>query len=148
MKNLSLLIILSSFFSCSNSTLQNELKKVKDELAITKTTIETLKSQIDPEGKLVHVVFFKLKPDADLETMIAEVKKLEAIDEVKDLEVGYFENLGDDRALSEYSMMMEMSFDNVAAYEKYQKHPIHLALKENAKPLMAGPPATYDFMKR
>ena len=148
MRNTLFLLLLSALMSCSNATMQEELKRIENELATSNATIEDLKSQIEPEGNLVHVVLFKLKPDADLDAVIAEVKKLESIEGVKDLEVGLFEDLGDDRALSDYNMMMEMSFDDAEAYRKYQAHPVHLALKGNIKSMLAGPPATYDYMKR
>lgn len=148
MRNTLFLLLLSALMSCSNATMQEELKRLEDELATSNATIEDLKSQIEPEGNLVHVVLFKLKPDADLDAVIAEIKKLESIEGVKDLEVGLFEDLGDDRALSDYSMMMEMSFDDAETYRKYQTHPVHLALKGNIKSMLAGPPATYDYMKR
>jgi len=132
---------------CSNPAVQEELTKVKAELKVSKANIEKLKSQFEEEGSLVHVVFFKLKQDADKDILIKEVKKLETIKVVKDLQVGFSENLEDPRALVEYGMMMEMSFDNVADYKTYQAHPIHLALKENVKEYLSGPPATYDYMK-
>ena len=136
------------FASCSNSAIQNELETAKKELDSANEAIESLKSQIEEEGDLVHLVFLKLKPDADQAATIAEIKKLESIEEVKDLEVGPFEDLGDARALTEYSILMQMSFADTTAYQNYQKHPIHLALRENLKSVLAGPPATYDFMKR
>lgn len=148
MKNLIFFIFLSSFAGCSDSVGQEELQNLKDELAIAKTTIETLKSQIELEGQFVHVVFFKLKKEADPDALISEIKKLEAIKEVKDLEVGTFEDVGDVRALSDYNIMMEMSFDDIEGYKIYQAHPIHLALKESAKMMLAAPPATFDFMKK
>lgn len=134
--------------SCTDTATQDELSKVKSELATAKAKISELESSIEPEGDLVHVVFFKVKSDADEAALVAEIKKLEEIEEVMDLEVGPFEDLQDTRALSEYSVMMEMSFADEAAYQTYQKHPIHLKLKENAKPFLAGPPATYDFVKK
>ena len=73
---------------------------------------------------------------------------MEAIKEVMDFEVGPFENLGDSRALSNYSILMQMSFATIAAYKRYQEHPLHSALKENTSPFLAGPPATYDFRKK
>jgi len=145
------LIILNLFLfglsSCSDSALQKELTSVQQELEASTPSVKKLQDQIEEEGELVHVVLFKLKSAADQGFLIKEVKKLEAIDEVKDLEVGFFENLEDPRALTEYGMMMEMSFDNVADYKTYQAHPLHLALKENIKAFMAGPPATYDYVK-
>ena len=148
MRNLLYLILLSFLLGCSNGAIQEALHKAEEELAAAKNTIVELESQIEPEGQLVHIVFFQLKPEADQAALIAEIKKLEAIDVVKDLEVGPFEDLGDGRALSHYQIMMEMSFDDAAAYKRYQAHPIHLALKESSKAYLAGPPATYDYVKR
>lgn len=134
--------------ACTNTAVQEELTTLKQELTAAKEKITSVESQIEPEGELVHLVLFKVKPDADQAAMVAEVKKLTGIKEVMDLEIGSFEDLGDGRALSEYSILMQMSFANKAAYENYQKHPIHLALKDNLNPFMAGPPATYDFVKK
>lgn len=136
------------FLSCSNNKLETDLANLQQELATANEKINQLQSQIEPEGELVHLVFFKIKPDADQTALVAEIKKLENIQEVMDLEVGPYENLGDTRALSDFTMLMQMSFANKAAYENYQKHPIHLALKENTGQFMAGPPATYDFIKK
>jgi len=148
MKKPLLFILLVGIISCSNPTVQEDLNKVQAELATAKSTIENLKSQIEPEGKLVHIVFFKLKTNVDLVALGNEIKKLEAIEVIKDLQFGFFENLDDTRALSDYDLMMEMSFDDKEAYKKYQAHPIHLALKENVKSFLAGPPATYDYLKK
>ena len=143
--SISSLIVLTA---CSNNTLQEEVATLKNTLQTAQEKITTLESQIEPEGELVHLVFFKVKPDVEQAAIVVEVKKLEAISEVMDLEIGPFEDLGDARALSEYTMLMQMSFSNKAAYERYQKHPIHLTLKENLGAYLAGPPATYDFMKQ
>lgn len=135
-------------FGCTNTQVQEELNSSKQNLETANEKIKQLEGQIEPEGELVHLVFFKVKQDANQAALVAEVKKLEGIKEVMDLEIGPFEDLGDPRALSDYTMLMQMSFANKAAYERYQKHPIHLALKGNTGAFMAGPPATYDFMKR
>lgn len=132
---------------CDNSALQQELEAAQ-------TTIKQLEQELKEvktasvEAPLVHLVLFKLKADADPNVMLTELQKLEAISEVKELEIGPYEDLGDPRALSDYSLIMQMSFIDTAAYQTYQKHPIHLALKENIKPILAGPPATYDFIKQ
>jgi len=143
-----LIICLLTCLSCTNTSVQQELKIVKQELATAQEKINNLEAQIEPEGELVHLVLFKVKSDADQTVLVSEVKKLETIEEVMDLEIGPFEDLGDERALSDYSMLMQMSFANKATYETYQKHPIHLALKEKLGQFMAGPPITYDYMKK
>ncbi len=142
------LLFIIIFASCTNTAVQEELATTKAALNAAQAKITTLQNQIEPEGDLVHVVLFKLKPDADQAALLAEIKKLEAIEEMMDLEVGPFKNLGDARALSDYSMMMQMSFADTTAYQKYQQHPIHFALRENTLQYMAGPPATYDFIKQ
>ena len=146
-------LVFCSLFACSNSALEAALKTTKDALASAKTDLQKANQEIATlkqadTGKLVHVVFFKVKPNADVSAVIAAIKKVQQIPIVQDLEVGTFEDLGDDRALSDYNLVMEMTFDNKAAYEKYQQHPIHLGLKESIGPFLAGPPATYDFIER
>ena len=140
---------LITLLACTDTNkLQDALVTTQQQLATAKEKIAQLETQIEPEGELVHLVFFKVKPDIDQAALVAEVKKLSNIKEVMDLEIGPFEDLGDERALGDYSMLMQMSFANKAAYEVYQKHPTHLALRENTMQFMAGPPATYDFMKK
>jgi hypothetical protein len=142
-------LIFSSLFvvaSCTNSALQKELEQAQNELKAAQETILQLEQASNTSGQLVHIVLFKLKSDADETAMLTEINKLEAIGDILELEAGIFENLGDPRALSEYTVIMEMSFADSVAYQKYQQHPIHLALKENVQPYLAGPPATYDFV--
>ncbi len=145
-----LLIILLT--SCANATLESELAVTKSALINTEAALKDANQQLADlqkaeTGQLVHVVFFKVKEGTEAD-MITAIKKLEGIPVVKDLEVGTFENLNDPRALAEYNLMMEMSFTDKVAYEIYQKHPLHIALKENTKSFMVGPPATYDFIEK
>ncbi len=148
MKSILFLFAALIFASCSDTTLKEELATTKAELKAAQNQIEALKSQIEPEGELVHIVLFRLTPDADQVKFVAEVNKMKDIEGLMDLQIGLFKELGDKRALSEYAMMLEMSFEDEAAYQKYQTHPLHLALKENIKSSMAGPPATYDYIKQ
>ncbi|MEM9822283.1 MAG: Dabb family protein [Bacteroidota bacterium] len=148
MKKMVYLLPLLFSLACSNTNVQEELEQAYKDLAAARATNEYLKAQMEPEGELVHVVFFKLKTDNDPASHIAAIKKLEAIEVVNDLQVGSFKDLDDARALSTYDLMMEMSFATVEDYQTYQAHPIHLALKEMAKSVLAAPPATYDYLKR
>lgn len=147
MTNRILLFSLLLLTSCSNATLEAELATSKEKIAALESELTSMQTAKEETAPLVHIVLFNLKEDADQAALIAEIKKLEAIEEIQELEVGPFENLGDDRALSEYELIMQMSFVNNEAYQAYQQHPVHLALKESAKAYMGGPPATYDFMK-
>ena len=135
--------------SCSNNTaIEEALTVATGDLAKAKSKIASLEAQIEPEGELVHLVFLNTKSEIDRPALLAEIKKLEAIPGVMDLEVGPFEDLGDSRAMSQFGYLLQMSLAEQAAYNNYQKHPIHLRLKENLGPYLAGPPVTYDFMKK
>lgn len=150
MKYSLLLLLMLLVFGCSNSALEQELLKTKANLVEVQKELASLEleQQQTEQAALVHIVLFKLKPDADHNQLIAEIKKMAEIPGVYDLEVGPFENLEDKRALSDYSILMQMSFKDEAAYKVYQAHPLHLALKENTLAMMAGPPATYDYLKK
>ena len=141
-----------SIMACTNTAneamLQAQIETLTKSLHLASAKAANLEHQIEPEGDLVHLVFFKVKSDADQAALVAAIKKLATIEAVMDLEVGPFEDIGDARALSDYSLLMQMSFADKAAYETYQKHPVHLELKEKLGAFMAGPPATYDFMKK
>ena len=130
-----------------NAAVEEELAATKEKLTALEAELTSLKAEERKDAPLVHIVLFNLKEDADQAALIAEIKKLEGIEQVQELEVGPFENLEDDRALSEYELIMQMSFVNNEAYQAYQQHPVHLALKEAATAYMGGPPATYDFIK-
>ena len=90
-------LLLSLFFvlaSCTNSALQQELEQTQAELKAAQDVISDLEQENNTSGQLVHIVLFKLKPDADKIAMIAEINKLEAIDDILELEAGVFEDLG------------------------------------------------------
>ena len=56
--------------SCTNTSVQQELKIVKQELATAQEKINNLEAQIEPEGELVHLVLFKVKSDADQTVLV------------------------------------------------------------------------------
>ena len=147
MRNPILLFFLLVLTNCSNAVMEEELATTKEKLAALEAELSSLKAEAAEEASLVHIVLFNIKDGADQAALIAEIKKLETINEIKELEVGPFENLGDERALSDYELIMQMSFVSNEAYQSYQEHPIHLALKEATKAYLGGPPATYDFIK-
>lgn len=97
-------------------------------------------------GPLAHFVFFDLKPDVSSKAFMAELEKLKAIDSVSSLSFGPFEDLADPRALSNFEVVMELRFESRAGYDAYQRDPIHLSLKKALGAMLAGPPATYDFV--
>lgn len=140
-------------FQCSDSVSQKELSRTKIALQEAEKELELVQrklAEVEKENlnRLVHLVFFKVNPTADQKALITKIKTLDNIAVVKELEVGPFEALGDPRALSEYQLMMQLVFENTADYKTYQEHPIHKDLQEYAKPFLAGPPASYDFVSK
>lgn len=97
------------------------------------------------EKRLVHLVWFKLKPTTDKTRFIDQLKQLEQIEEVHDFEVGQFADLKDPRAMSDFQMAMQMGFKNERDYKIYQSHPIHVKLKTQLGDYVSGPPVTYDY---
>lgn len=135
------LFLLVTFSMLCFSDCENALKTAKSE-TVHSGQIESL------DFPLVHLVFLKVKENADLSRLIAEIEKLKAIPGVNELEIGRYEALGDDRAMSDFDLIIRMRFENQAAYQIYQAHPIHLQLKENSKSLLSGPPVTYHYRTR
>ena len=94
---------------------------------------------------LRHLVLFKAKSEDDAQKLVSELSALGKIDEVKSIEVGRFLDLEDARALSDYQVILNVTFENKAEYATYQSHDIHLAVKENVKKHLSGPPVSYDY---
>lgn len=160
-------VILAVIMACK-PTASSELLALRSELKETKAALEemealkelesateTIKDAIEPLKALNgmspsfdHMVFLNIKDDLSKEekkTLMAELKALEEIDEVEAFEIGRFKDVGDARALSDYELVMKMSFENKKAYQTYQDHPKHLNLKKKLGEFLAGPPAVYDY---
>ncbi len=152
MRNFLVILLCTSCIACSFNdslevkNLQSQVKIVTEELANTKLELAVLKNDLD--APLAHFVYFQLKEDADRSSFITELRRLSEIKSVKNFEIGVFKNLDDPRALSEYDVSIAMAFRNETAYEEYQNDPIHLDVKGNLKPFLAGPPVSYDYMKQ
>ena len=131
--------------SAAVDQLKADLTSLKTELEQSTEALSNLKSAHD--YSLVHLVYFDLREGADAVKFIEELRKLEGIDVLKDLQIGHFTDLKDPRALSQFELMMQMGFADQTTYQAYQSHPLHLALKESAKGYLAGPPVTYDYIK-
>lgn len=108
MKNSLLLTMVLVLLACTDSALEKKLVTTQQELEDAQSTIAQLQSQVDSEGDWVHMVFFKLQPNTNQEELIKEIKKLKNIPLVKNLRLGSFENTGDQRALSEYDLVLEL----------------------------------------
>ncbi|MDF1864785.1 MAG: Dabb family protein [Saprospiraceae bacterium] len=141
------------FSSCKQGIDSQAFEKLKTELDETKTALasankELMNLQSNDAKQLVHIVLLKLKEDVDKPALINEIKKLENIEEVKNLNIGAFQDLGDARAMSDYEIVLSMEFEAEEAYQTYQAHEIHLKLKENIGKYLAGPPVTYDYWEQ
>jgi len=152
----SLFPILFLFFilqiACRQSPDTSTVDQLKADLATAKAQAEQSAAKLANlqsvrDYPLVHVVYFDLKEGADATKFVKEIRKLEGIEVLKDLQVGHFADLKDPRALSQFELVMQMGFADQTAYQAYQTHPLHLALKESAKGYLAGPPVTYDYEK-
>ncbi|MEL6190491.1 MAG: Dabb family protein [Bacteroidota bacterium] len=132
--------------ACTNSEM--EIKLAESELALAEARLEIaqLESHLPSQSQLIHLVLFKLKPEADIQFLSDELNKLASIEEVRDLSLGEFEEVGDERSLNEYPFMMQIRFDNVEAYKTYQKDTLHLGVKKRTFHLLAGPPSSYDYL--
>jgi hypothetical protein len=157
MKNIYFLLLFGLFFfhSCSQSSedqlsideYKTALAEKAEALDQAHADLENLKSV----APLVHTVYLTLKADItqeETDALIDACKTLDDISTVKNLEVGTFKDLGDERALSIYRMVLQMDFTNEADYQSYQQDPIHLAFKDTAGPYLGAPPATHDFWKQ
>ena len=102
---------------------------------------------VNDSGKFVHTVFFKLKPDADIQVLLKSLETFKTVDVIKKVEIGTFQDTGNPAsALTEYGVTVKMTFDDLAAFRVYEKHPVHLASIEATKNLMAAPPIGYDYI--
>ncbi len=137
-----LLLVIAGLLSCSDSsTGQKVEEKSNDQNSQTSSKDGIL------GGSTIfhHHVFFNVKSTESIKPLIEQIKTLSEIPEIHNLEYGTFYDLDDKRAMAEFEVFMQMRFKNKEDFLTYQSHPIHLAVKENCKNLLAAPPSTYDF---
>ena len=147
-----LIIILAAFaIACQpDATTLEALEKANTGLNEKMAIIEQLKAEVDSLktpalGLLMHQVYFDVKPGME-DQLITSIKSLNDIPFLLDVQVGKLKDLNDPRAMSNYEVSMTVVLANEADYQAYQKHPIHLKLKEVAANILLGPPTTYDFI--
>ena len=148
-----LIFMIGLFGSCQQQTaLQEELQQTQLQLDQALSQLEEAQASIEQlqsgNQGLVHLVFFKLKEgisEADKAQFVALIKGLEIIEQIQQLQMGGFEDLGDQRALSEYDLVLKTIFANEEDYRSYQNDERHINAREQAKAFMGGPPATYDY---
>lgn len=126
---------------------------LRKELDTAVFKIDMLEQQLQSKasaqsGDLVHIVYLNTKDDLNTDQkseLVEALNQLKGITEIKSFSIGNFKNLDDQRALSDYELIMSMSFQDADAYQKYQVHPTHVSLKGKLDNYLAGPPATYDY---
>ncbi len=141
MKSRLLILVMVSIWACKNPPVPLNEEVEEPIIKVTKD-----QEEIDRhKGNLVHTVYFKVKENKT-DSLIIACKKMSNIKGVKYLEVGRFKDLGDPRAMSDLSIVMQMEFKNQTDYKHYQNHPLHLNLKKTAANYLLGPPITHDFI--
>ena len=126
---------------------QVEQQQAGHENATTAAQGET-PTPVTKQKRLVHIVWFELRDDAtpaERRELLDDLKTLQQIPVVHDLEVGSFQDLKDQRSLSHLDVVMQMGFQSEAHYQTYQSHSVHLALKGRVGKYLSGPPVTYDY---
>lgn len=138
------LLLLSIFISCKQPDVQNQIQTLQSE------SLEDKKSAYDSndqneEHLFHHLVFLNIKANIDTSILVQELQKLAEIDDVKNFNVNLYKDMKDERALSDYGIMMKMSFIDQDAYERYQVDSLHQNMIMSTKQYMAGPPVSYDY---
>ncbi|PSR10090.1 MAG: hypothetical protein DA408_03630 [Bacteroidetes bacterium] len=95
--------------------------------------------------RLLRLAYLDTKANANVDANLSQLAQIET---VKNLQIGTFWKLGDERALATYDVLMEMGFTDEAAYRAHQQHPLHLQVKAQFGAYLAGPLATYDYQVR
>ena len=95
---------------------------------------------------LTHCVFLKLKDPQSTAEVKQQLLQLDSIKEVETIVVVVKTDVGDSRAL-DYDLLMIATFTNEAALKRYDQNEFHQQIRQQLKPYLAGPPATFDFME-
>ncbi|MBT8233849.1 MAG: Dabb family protein [Saprospiraceae bacterium] len=98
-----------------------------------------------PNVKIVHQVFFDLKSDVNENDFSNELKLLKDIKQISHFQIKKVIDLKDERAMSNYELLLIMYFKSHEDYLKYQKHPIHINMKKTMSGYLERPPKTYDY---
>lgn len=95
---------------------------------------------------LTHCVFLKLKDSQTAAEVKQQLLQLDSITEVETIVVVGRTDVGDSRAL-DYDLLIIATFTDQAALKRYDQNKFHQQIRQQLKPYLAGPPATFDFME-
>ncbi len=151
MKNIfKFFLLLITFAGCQQNNLQEQLAACQQELSEKNEALEAAANSSETENPtLVHTVYLNVKDDisdADRTRLMEGIITLASISGVYHFKSGSFKDLGDKRALSDYEVVLQMEFLNEEAYHNYQQDSVHIGFKKSVADLLAGPPATHDFI--
>ena len=119
MKKLFVLLLLILIFSCQSNAPQHKY------------------SEASLEKPFIHTVYFWFKDDMTIEqkeTFYSNVEKLKEIEVVEALYTGTPANTTRPIVERSYDFAVIVHFEDLAAHDVYQQHPIHLALLESGSP--------------
>jgi len=143
------IIIAFLLFSCNIKNVQQELNNVRNDFEKVSQELENCK-QVKLDNYLIHQVYFKLKDNISNEDKILFIKgleKLNSIEVVENIIVEEREDVGDEsRALTQFDVLMQLTFENKAALDIYSNHTYHQEIKKEIGGFLAAPPMTFDFV--
>ena len=150
---LSIALLVFGLGACVDHQAKGELENTKRLLEEQRVLNNTLRAQLNEadskQGQLMHYVFLDIKEnisEQQYQFLVEELKKLSNISGVKDLKVGRFENMEDDRALGNRDINFEMRFENKMDYYNYQQSKAHIKVREMLSPFLERAPLTYDYL--
>jgi hypothetical protein len=132
--------------ACSTPKLEKQLAETQEALTHAEALIEEMQeSQVN---KIVHTLYFTLKPDlprSEREQFVGYLKQLGELPYVSEIKVGIPDNMPDPRAKKDYDYAMELQFANQDELAAYQQDSTHIAIRTLLGPQLGGPPLVYDF---
>lgn len=144
------LCLIISITSCKDpdAALRKELDTAVFKIDMLERQLSS--KSMSESGDLVHLVYLNTQDNLtgeELGQLKEALNQLQGIEDLKSFNLGGFKDLKDERALSDYEVVMSMSFADEQAYQQYQAHPTHIALKSKLDRFLAGAPVTYDYIQ-
>lgn len=105
-------------------------------------------SQQHSKNSIHHVVYLSINStayDQQESEIMDRLSLLGDIAQVQSFHIGTFTDLQDQRALSDYELVLYMQFADTLAYQQYNQDSTHLAVRKYLAPMLDMPPRTYDY---
>ncbi len=144
---LTVCIIALSMVGCKSGHEEiDKVKSLENQLDLLQKRYDNLKARTS--GQLAHLVFLELKESLDedqVSDFFEEIQKIRGIEFLTKFEVGQIADTGDARFISDHDIIFQVNTSNMEDMIKYQKHPVHLKLKEVAPTYLASAPKVFDY---